>query len=78
MKDVEFLFPFTECRKYLVTAEDIEAELRLLCYSDDESVGGISESEDDIVEESEHDSSSDIIASSYNETVPDSEGKYYH
>ena len=46
--------------KYLVTDEDIEAELRLLRYSDDESVGGISESEDDIVEESEHDSNSDI------------------
>ena len=40
--------------------------------------GGISESEDDTVEESEHDSNSDIVASSYNETVPDTEGKYYH
>jgi len=40
--------------------------------------GGISESEDDIVEESEHDSNSDIVASSDNETFPDTEGKYYH
>jgi len=40
--------------------------------------GGISESEDDAVEESEHDSNSDIVASSDNETVPDTEGKYYH
>ena len=64
--------------KYLVTDEDIEAELRLLRYSDDESVGGISESEDDTVEESEHDSNSDIVASSDNETIPDTEGKYYH
>jgi len=63
--------------KYLVTNEDIEVELRLLRYSDDESVGGISESEDDIVG-SEHDSNSDIVASSDNETVPDTEGKYYH
>jgi hypothetical protein len=54
--------------KYLVTDEDIEVELRLLRYSDDESVEGISESEDDIVEESEHDSNSDIVASSDNET----------
>ena len=53
---------------YLVTDKDIEAELRLLHYGDDESVGGISESEDDIVEESEHDSNSDIVASSDNET----------
>ena len=51
---------FYRMPKYLVTDEDIEAELRLLRYSDDESVGGISESEDDIVEESEHDSNSDI------------------
>jgi len=64
--------------KYLVTDEDIEAELRLFCYSDDEYVGGISESEDDIVEESEHDSNSDIVASSDNETIPDTERKYYH
>jgi hypothetical protein len=64
--------------KYLVTDEDIEAELRFLRYSDDESVGGISESEDDIVEESERDSNSDIVASSDNETVPNTEGKYYH
>ena len=40
--------------------------------------GQIPESEDDIVEESEHDSNSDIVASSDNETVPDTEGKYYH
>jgi len=38
----------------------------------------ISESEDDIVEESEHDSNSDVVASSDNETVLDTEGKYYH
>jgi len=30
---------FYRMPKYLVTDEDIEAELRLLCYSDDESVG---------------------------------------
>ena len=54
--------------KYLVANEDIEEEFRLLRYSDNESVGGISESEDDIVEESEHDSNSDIVASSDNET----------
>jgi len=64
--------------KYLVTDEDIEAELRLLRYSDDESVGGISESEDDVVEESERDSNTDTVASSDNETVLDTEGKYYH
>jgi len=64
--------------KYLVANEDIEAEFTLLCFNDDESVGGISESEDDIVEESEHDTNSDIVASSDNETVPDTEGKYYH
>ena len=69
---------FYRMPKYLVTSEDIEAELRLLHYSDDESVGGISESEDNTVEESEHDSNSDIVASSDNETVPDTEGKYYH
>ena len=69
---------FYRMPKYLVTDEDIEAELRLLCYRDDESVGGISESEHDIVEESEHDANSDIVASSYNETIPDTEGKYYH
>jgi len=40
--------------------------------------GRISESEDDIIEESERDSNSDIVASSDNETVPDTEGKYYH
>ena len=39
---------------------------------------GISESEDDIVEESEHDSNSDVVASSDNETFLDTEGKYYH
>jgi len=39
---------------------------------------GISESEDDIVEESEHDSNSDIVVSSDNETVLDTEGEYYH
>ena len=69
---------FYRMPKYLVTDEDIEAELRLLRHSDDESVGGISESEDDTVEESEHDSNSDIVASSDNETIPDTEGKYYH
>ena len=40
--------------------------------------GRISESEDDIIEESERDSNSDIVASSDNETVPDTEGKNYH
>jgi hypothetical protein len=40
--------------------------------------GGIPESEDDIVEESEHDSNSGIVASSDNETVPHTEGNYYH
>ena len=55
----------------------MEAELRLLRYSDDESVGGISESEDDSVEESEQDANSDKVASSDNETVTDTEGKYY-
>jgi len=72
--------PFYRMPKCLVANEDIEAEFRLLCYSDDESVGGISESEDDIVEESEDNSNSDIrvVASSDNETVPDTEGKYYH
>ena len=64
--------------KYLVANEDIEAEFTLLCFNDDESVGGISESEDDIVEESEHDSNSDTVDSSDNKTVPDTEGKYYH
>jgi len=38
--------------------------------------GGISESEDDIVEEGEHDSNSDVVASSDNETVLDTEEKY--
>ena len=60
--------PFYRMPKCLVANEDIEAEFRLLCYSDDESVGGISESQDYIVEESEHDSNSDIVASSDNET----------
>jgi len=62
---------FYRIPKYLVTGEDTAAELRLFHYSDDESVGGISESEDDFVEESERDSNSDIVASSDNETVPD-------
>ena len=41
-------------------------------------MGGTSEPEDDIVEESEHDSNSDVVASSDNETVLDTEGEYYH
>jgi len=36
---MEFLLPFTECQKYLVTDENIEAVLRLLYYSNDEFVG---------------------------------------
>ena len=69
---------FYRMPKYLVIDEDIEVELRLLRYSDDESVGGISESEHDTVEESEHDANSDIVAFSDNETVPNTEGKYCH
>lgn len=51
----------------ILTDEEIIEEL--LREDDDESVGGYSDSEDDNVEESEHDTDSDISAASGDETV---------